>query len=431
MLTRFPSKVPSGAALPAWQLEGLKWTVRHAWDNSPLYRQRLEAAGITPEGITSLDDLRRLPFTTAQDLTDGYPFAMRAVPFSDIVRIHASSGTTGKRKVLCYTAKDLEEWQTMFARCYELAGLTREDRVQIAVGYGLWTAGIGFQLACEKFGAMAIPVGPGNLEMQIAFLQDLQATVFCCTASMGLLLAEEVHRLGLKNTLNLKKIILGAERSSSAMLQTMQEFLGVEEIYDITGLTELYGPGTGLSCRHNTGIHYWADYYILEIINPETLEPVAPGEVGEMVFTTLGKEGVPLIRYRSRDLTRLLEGDCPCGCRFPRHDRIMGRSDDVVIFRGVNIHPGQVDEALNRIKGTGSEYQVLFDHGEDGRDYMLVRVERSRNGDEVPDAQVIKSIISGMKHTLLVTCSVELLEYGALPRSERKTKRIFDNRKFE
>ena len=431
MLIRFPSRVPSAADLPALQLEGLKWTVRHAWDNSPLYRQRFEAAAIRPEEILSLDDLRRLPFTTAQDLTDGYPFSMRAAPFSDIVRIHASSGTTGKRKVLCYTGKDLEDWQTMFARCYELAGLTREDRVQIAVGYGLWTAGIGFQLACEKFGAMAIPVGPGNLEMQIAFLQDLQTTVFCCTASMGLLLAEEVHRLGLKKTLNLKKIILGAERSSSAMLQTMHEFLGVEEIYDITGLTELYGPGTGLSCSCNTGIHYWADYYILEIINPETLEPAAPGEVGEMVFTTLGKEGVPLIRYRSRDLTRLLEGECPCGCQFPRHDRIMGRSDDVVIFRGVNIHPGQVDEALNRISGIGSEYQVLFDHGEDGRDYMLVRVERSRNGDAIPDAQVIKSIVSAMKHTLLVTCSIELLDYGTLPRSEKKTKRIFDNRKFE
>ncbi len=248
---------------------------------------------------------------------------------------------------------------------------------------------------------------------------------------MGLLLAEEVHRLGLKDTLNLKKIIMGAERSSSAMLETMHDFLGVEEIYDITGLTEVYGPGTGLSCRYNTGIHYWADYYILEVLNPDTLEPVAPGEVGEMVFTTLGKEGAPLIRYRSRDLTRLMAGDCPCGCTFPRHDRILGRSDDVVIFRGVNIYPGQIDEVLTRIPGIGSEYQIILDHGEDGRDYMLARVERARNGEAVADSQVIKSIISGIKRTLLVSCSVDLVDYGTLPRSEKKTKRIFDNRRFE
>lgn len=430
MLKRFAPKAAGPAELQDYQLAGLQWTVRHAFDNSPFYRDRLTAAGITPGDIRSLDDLRRLPFTTADDIAAGYPFALRSAPFSDIVRIHASSGTTGKRKILCYTQKDLDDWQAMFARCYELAGLTREDRVQVAVGYGLWTAGVGFQLACEKFGALAIPVGPGNLEMQITFLQDLQATVFCCTASMGLLLAEEVNRRGLKESLNLKKIIMGAERSSEAMIGTMREFLGVEEVYDITGLTEVYGPGTGLSCRCNTGIHYWPDYYILEVLDPETLEPVAPGEVGEMVYTTLGKEGSPFIRYRSRDLTRLLPGDCPCGCWLPRHDRILGRSDDVVIFRGVNIYPGQVDEVLNRVSGIGSEYQVILDHGDDGRDYMLVRVERAANGEAVPDEQVMKKIISGIKHTLLVSCSVEVLDYGTLPRSERKTKRVFDNRKF-
>ena len=430
MLKRFPPKAAGPADLPEYQLAGLQWTVRHAFENSTFYRDRLAAAGLTPDNIRTLDDLRRLPFTTADDIAAGYPFAVRSAPFSDIVRVHASSGTTGKRKILCYTQKDLDDWQAMFARCYELAGLTREDRVQVAVGYGLWTAGAGFQLACEKFGALAIPVGPGNLEMQITFLQDLQATVFCCTASMGLLLAEEVNRRGLKETLNLKKIIMGAERSSEAMIATMREFLGVDEIYDITGLTEVYGPGTGLSCRCNTGIHYWPDYYILEVLDPETLEPVAPGEVGEMVYTTLVKEGSPFIRYRSRDLTRLLDGECPCGCWLPRHDRILGRSDDVVIFRGVNIYPGQVDEVLNRVSGIGSEYQVILDHGDDGRDYMLIRVERAPNGDAVPDDQVTKKIISGIKHTLLVSCSVEMLEYGTLPRSERKTKRMFDNRKL-
>ena len=431
MLTRFPAKVMKVEDLPAHQLNGLKWTVRHAFEGSPFYRERLTAAGISPDDIVSLDDLRRLPFTTAQDLAAGYPFALRAADFSDLVRIHASSGTTGKRKVLCYTAKDVDDWRDMFARCFELAGLTREDRVQIAVGYGLWTAGIGFQQACEHFGALAIPVGPGNLEMQTDLMIDMQTTVFCCTASMGLLLAEEVQNRGLRDKLSLKKVILGAERSSRAMLDTMREGLGVEEIYDITGLTEVYGPGTGLSCREDSGIHYWADYYLLELLDPHTLEPVAPGEIGEMVYTTLCKEGAPLIRYRSRDLTRLVPGECPCGCPLPRHDRILGRSDGVVIFRGVNIYPGQIDEVLHRVPGIGSEYQVVFDHGLDGRDYMLVRVERARNGEAQPDEKVVKQIKAGIKHTMLVSCSVELLDPGTLPRSERKTRRIFDNRIFE
>lgn len=430
MLKRFPPKISSVDQLPAHQLAGLQWTVRHAFEHSPFYRDRLTAAGIGPDDISSLDDLRRLPFITADDLAGGYPFALRAAGFEELVRVHASSGTTGKRKVLCYTRKDIDDWQDMFARCYEMAGLTCQDRVQIAVGYGLWTAGIGFQQACERFGALAIPVGPGNLEIQTTFLIDMQSTVFCCTASMGLLLAEEVHRRGLRDKLNLKKIILGAERSSSAMLDTMRECLGIEEVYDITGLTEVYGPGTGLSCRENNGIHYWGDYYILEVLDPLTLEPVAPGEIGEMVYTTLCKEGAPLIRYRSRDLTRLMEGACPCGCFLPRHDRILGRSDDVVIFRGVNIYPGQVNEVLQRVGGIGSEYQLLLEHTPDGRDRMLVRVERTRNGDRQPDEQTVKQIVAGIKHTMLVSCSVELLEAGTLPRSEGKTKRIFDKRTY-
>jgi phenylacetate-CoA ligase len=431
MLSRFPSKVTPTLDLDALQLAGLRWTVQHAFDNSPFYRERLSAAGVTPESILSLKDLERLPFLTAEDLADGYPFALRCAPFADLVRVHASSGTTGKRKVLCYTQKDIDDWQYMFARCYELAGLTREDRVQIAVGYGLWTAGAGFQQACEKFGALAIPVGPGNLELQTNLMIDLQTTVFCCTASMGLLLAEEVHNKGLKDRLNLKKIILGAERSSSAMLKTMKECLGVEDIYDITGLTEVYGPGTGLSCGHGSAIHYWADHYILEILDPLTLQPVAPGEVGEMVFTTLCKEGAPLIRYRSRDLTRLVEGACPCGCTLPRHDRILGRSDDVVIFRGVNVYPGQIDEVLHGVEGIGSEYQVHLGHNEDGRDFMLIRVELAKNGTETPPEKLRKAIASGVKHTLIVSCDVELVAYGSMPRSDKKTKRVFDERKFE
>ncbi|MBI5575358.1 MAG: phenylacetate--CoA ligase [Deltaproteobacteria bacterium] len=430
MLKRFPPKYGSPEELAPHQLKGLQWTVSHAWRNSTFYRKKLEEAGMTPESIRALEDLSRLPFTTSEDLRDGYPLPLLSVEPREIVRIHSSSGTTGKRKILAYTQKDIDDWLYMFARCYEMAGLSREDRVQICVGYGLWTAGVGFQLGAERYGAMTIPAGPGNLDLQCTFLQDLGTTALCCTASMGLLLAEEVHKRGIRDRIRLRKIILGAERTSDAMIATIKELLGVEEVYDIPGLTELYGPGTGLSCRHETGIHYWADFYILEILDPETLLPVAPGEIGEMVYTTLGKEAAPLIRYRSRDLTRLVDGTCPCACILPRHDKILGRSDDMVVFRGVNIYPGQADEVLSKLEGIGSEYQILFDHGEDGKDYMTVKVERAGNLDEGYDAALSRAITGGMKRNLMVSCTVEILPYGSLPRSDRKTKRIFDNRRY-
>lgn len=430
MLKRFPPKYASREDLPSFQLKGLQWTVSHARKNSPFYRKRLEDAGVAPDDIRTLADLSRLSFTTADDLRDNYPLPLLSVPPGDIVRIHSSSGTTGRRKILCYTQKDIDDWLYMFARCYEIAGLTREDRVQICVGYGLWTAGAGFQLGAERYGAMTIPAGPGNLDLQCTFLQDLQTTVLCCTASMGLLMAEEVHARGIRDRIHLRKVILGAERTSDAMISTIKELLGVEEVYDIPGLTELYGPGTGLSCGHEAGIHYWADFYILEILDPETLVPVAPGEIGEMVYTTLGKEASPLIRYRSRDLTRLVEADCPCGCILPRHDRILGRSDDMVVFRGVNIYPGQADEVLSKVDGIGSEYQILLEHKGDGKDYMAVKVERASQGSEGADAALSRAIGVEMKRNLMVSCSVEIVPYGSLPRSERKTRRLFDNRRY-
>jgi phenylacetate-CoA ligase len=430
MLKRFPPKYAFPDDLQSLQLKGLQWTVSHAYANSPFYRKRLAEAGSMPGDLRTLADLSRLPFTTAEDLRDNYPLPLLSVESKEIVRIHSSSGTTGKRKILCYTHKDIDDWLYMFARCYELAGLSREDRVQICVGYGLWTAGAGFQLGAERFGAMTIPAGPGNLDLQCTFLQDLQTTVLCCTASMGLLMAEEVHARGIRDRIKLRKVILGAERTSDAMIATIKELLGVEEVYDIPGLTELYGPGTGLSCRHEAGIHYWADFYILEILDPETLAPVAPGEIGEMVYTTLGKEAAPLIRYRSRDLTRLVEGDCVCGCILPRHDRILGRSDDMVVFRGVNIYPGQADEVLSKVDGTGSEYQILLEHKGDGKDYMTVKVERANQLDEGYDATLARAIAGAMKRNLMVSCAVEIVPYGTLPRSERKTRRLFDNRRY-
>jgi phenylacetate-CoA ligase len=309
-----------------------------------------------------------------------------------------------------------------------MAGLTRQDRVQIAVGYGLWTAGVGFQLGCERFGAMTVPVGPANSEMHCQMLVDLQSTVFCATASMALLIAEEVERRGLKDKIALRKFIFGAERHSRGMRQRIQEITGAEHLFDIPGLTELYGPGTGLECLAHQGIHYWADYYILEILHPETLEPVRPGEIGEMVITTLRKEAAPLIRYRTRDLTRLIPEPCPCGNPLPRHDHLLGRSDDMFIFRAVNIYPGQIDHVLSHIPKVGSEYQVHLFHREDGRDEMLIKTERARHATADNDARIKDIIAQEIRRQIMVRCEVEILDYAALPRTERKSKRVFDHR---
>ena len=414
--------------LEAHQLQGLQWTVSHAYKGSGFYRERLDQAGVRPGDIRSLADLLKLPFTTGEDLRDNYPFPLRAVPFEQIVRIHSSSGTTGKRKILGYTKKDVDDWAHFFARAYEMAGVTHLDRVQIAVGYGLWTAGVGFQAGAEKLGAMAVPVGPGNLDLQCEFLVDLQSTVFCCTASMGLLLAEEIHKRGLADKINICKIIYGSERSSVSMRKKISELFGGAELFDIPGLTELYGPGTGIECPHHDCIHYWSDYYILEIVDPDTLTPLPDGEWGEMVVTTLAKEAAPLIRYRTRDITRIIPGPCTCGTILPRHSRIRGRTDDMFKFRGVNIYPSSIDRLLSEIPGLGSEYQVHLTRDDRGRDHMLLRVERGEGveagrGDEL--AREVRYII---KHKLLVTPDVEIIGYGELPRSERKSQRVFDTR---
>jgi phenylacetate-CoA ligase len=414
--------------LNAFQLKRLKWTVNHAYEGSPFYRKRMDESQVRPGAIRSLEDLQKLPFTAADDLKEGYPFPLLSVPLEKVIRIHASSGTTGKRKVLCYTEKDISDWADMFARCYEMAGLSREDRVQVAVGYGLWTAGVGFQMGVERFGAMAVPVGPGNLDMHCEIMVDLQTTVFCCTASMGLLMAEEIKKRGLQEKINLKKVIFGAERHSDAMRRNIKEYLRAEDTFDIPGLTELYGPGTGLECKAHEGIHYWADYYLLEIINPETLKPSLPGEVGEMVVTTLRKEAAPLIRYRTRDLTRLIPGRCSCGNILPRHDKILGRSDDMFIIRGVNIYPGSIDHLLSQEPRVGSEFQVLLERGADGKDYMAVKVERAEKGDPRDDKAVADQMEYLFRHQLLVSGKVEIVDFQSLPRTERKSKRVFDKR---
>jgi phenylacetate-CoA ligase len=421
-------KIRTERELKRIQLDGLQWTINHVYKNSEFYRRRFDEAGVKPNHIKTLKDISKLPFTTSKDLQEGYPFPLRSTPFEKIVRIHASSGTTGKRKVLCYTQTDINDWADMFARCYEMAGVTPKDRVQIAVGYGVWTAGVGFQLGVERLGAMAVPIGPGNIDLQCQFLEDFQSTVLCSTASMGILMAEEIEKRGLRDKIALNKLIMGSERSSDAQRKKMKELLGVEHVFDIPGLTELYGPGTGLDCVFHEGIHYWADYYILELLDPETLQPVPPGERGEMVVTTLRKEAAPLVRYRTRDLTRLINKRCSCGSILPMHDRLLGRSDDMFIIRAVNIYPGQIDHILSNTKGVGSEYQIYLDRKEDGKDYMTIKVERTEGGNPAEDPALARAIEEEIKKQILVSGKIEIVNYGALPRSERKSKRVFDNR---
>jgi phenylacetate-coenzyme A ligase PaaK-like adenylate-forming protein len=309
-----------------------------------------------------------------------------------------------------------------------MAGVTQLDRVQIAVGYGVWTAGMGFQLGCEKIGAMAVPIGPGNIDMQIQFLLDFQSTVFCSTASMALLMAEEIHQRGIADKINVKKIIYGSERSSRSMRRKISDLFGGAELFDITGLTELYGPGTGIECSDHDCIHYWADYYLLEILDPDTLKPVPDGEWGEMVVTSLCKEGAPLIRYRTRDITRIIAGPCSCGSIMPRHSRIRGRSDDTIKFRGVNIYPSSIDSILSAVPGLGSEYQIHLKRDSAERDHMNLIVERAEGVDGSRTAELIHEVVHQIKKQILVSVDTELVGYGTLPRSEKKSQRVFDKR---
>ncbi|MBI5442768.1 MAG: phenylacetate--CoA ligase [Deltaproteobacteria bacterium] len=409
------------------QLEGLQWTVRHAYEGSPFYRAWLDEAKVGPETVRTLDDLQRLPLTSASDLAEGYPLPLVAVPLDDIVRVHSSSGTTGRRKILAYTRRDLDDWTGYFARCLRMAEVGRGDRVHIAAGFGLWTAGAGFQAACEAVGAMAIPVGASNMDLQCQLLTDLQPTVICSTASGALLLAEEVGRRHLKDRLKVRTVIQGAERCSDAMRRRIQESLGAEHVHDIGGLTELYGAGTGMECRAHQGLHYWADAYILELLDPNTLRPVRDGEIGEMVVTTLRKEAVPLIRYRTRDLTRFLPEPCACGSPYPRHDRLVGRDDDMFMFRAVSIYPGQLEALLSGVEGVSSEYQVILER-KFGKDTMRIQVERDPAADPRRDERIEAEIEYRVKARILVSAEVSVVDFGTLPRSERTARRVFDKR---
>ena len=385
------------------------------------YGKKLE--GIDVESIQSQEDFEKLPFTWKGDLREAYPLGLQAVPEEEIVRIHSSSGTTGTPVIIPYTRKDVEDWAIMFARCYEMAGLTNLDRVQVTPGYGLWTAGIGFQAGAELLGAMVIPMGPGNTDKQLRMMEDLKSTVLCATSSYALLLTEEIAKRGIRDQLFLKKGIIGSERWGEKMRRRIAGELGVK-LYDIYGLTEIYGPGIGISCDCECGMHYWDDYLYLEIIDPQSGLAVPDGEVGEIVITTLKKQGAPLIRYRTHDLSRRIPGECPCGSAYPRIDTILGRTDDMVKVKGVNIFPSQIDELLKEIDGASSEYQVMIDHMM-GKDIVTLFVEKEADADA---EQLSVNIAHLFKTRIGILAIVKLVGLGDLPRSEKKSTRIYDNR---
>ncbi|HOP72391.1 MAG TPA: phenylacetate--CoA ligase [Thermoclostridium caenicola] len=410
-------------SMRADQFASIKALLERVFAHSPFYRKKFEEAGFSADSIKTPEDFLRLPFSDKDELRLAYPLGLLAVHQDEIVRIHSSSGTTGMPVIIPYTRRDVEDWTEMFARCYEIAGITKSDVIQITPGYGLWTAGIGFQAGAEKLGAMAVPMGPGNTEKQLQMMTDLKSTVLCATSSYALLLAEEVEKRGIRDKIHLKKGIIGSERWGELMRKRIQDGLGIE-LFDIYGLTEVYGPGIAIDCEHHRGMHYFDDFLYFEIIDSETGEVLPEGEVGELVITTLRKEGAPLVRYRTHDLTRIIPEKCPCGRSYPMIDRILGRTDDMVKVKGVNIYPGQVDSILKDIPGVSSEYQIIIDH-RDGKDTLTLRVER----DPACTASDLEHVImENFKKRIGIKIDVEVVALGGLPRSEKKSKRIFDYR---
>ena len=403
------------------QLSQVNNQIRRLLASGNFYGTMLKEAGIS--GVSTAEDFEALPFSQKEDLRNAYPLGLMAVPEEEVVRIHSSSGTTGTPVIIPYTAKDVDDWGEMFRRCYEFAGITKNDRIHVTPGYGLWTAGIGFQNGAEKLGAMVIPMGPGNTNKQLQMMMDLKSTVLCATSSYALLLAEEIAKRGIADQIHLKKGVIGSERWGEKMRQRIHDELGIE-LYDIYGLTEIYGPGIGISCRYDCGMHIWDDYIYLEVIDPVTGKNVPDGEFGEIVITTLVKEGAPLIRYHTHDISRIIPGECPCGSKFPRIDVIQGRSDDMMKIKGVNVFPKQIEEVLAAFPELSSEYQIRISHLE-GRDTMRIYVETDGTVDFLG---IAKRIAEAVKSRIGFTPLVKVVELGVLPRSEKKSKRVIDER---
>jgi phenylacetate-CoA ligase len=420
-------------ALEALQLKRLQQVVSRVYHTVGFYRKSFDKAGVSPDDINSLDDLKRLPFTCKQDLRDNYPFGLFTVPMTNIVRVHASSGTTGKPTVVGYTKRDIETWAELMARAFAAAGLTKNDIIHNAYGYGLFTGGLGAHYGAEKLGASVIPMSGGSTKKQILLLQDFGPTAICCTPSYLLFLAEAGKEMGVDmKSLRLRVGILGAEPWSEKMRAQIEEALDITAL-DIYGLSEIMGPGVAMECiEGRCGLHVFEDHFIVEVIDPVSGEVLPYGQKGELVFTTITKEAFPLIRYRTKDISRLMPQICKCGRTFMRMERVSGRSDDMLIIRGVNVFPSQIESVLLDIEGLEPHYQLIVDR-EGSMDTLEVQVEVSEQvfSDEIRELQKLeKRITKDIKDYLGVTTKVKLVEPKSLQRFEGKAQRVVDKREI-
>ena len=417
--------------LKALQSERLVAQVKHVWENVPCYRAKMEAAGITPDDIRDVTDLRKLPFTTKDDLRENYPDGVRGMPLEDCVRIQSTSGTTGKRVVAYYTLEDIDLWEDCCARAITAAGGTRGDVCQVSYGYGLFTGGPGLNGGSHKVGCLTVPTSSGNTERQIMFIRDLNTTILCCTPSYAAYLGETMKEMGMTpEQIPLKAGIFGAEAWSDEMRRDVEKTLGIEA-FDIYGLTELSGPGVSWECSEHNGMHICEDHFYPEIIDPETGEALPDGEVGELVFTAITKKAYPIIRYRTRDLCRITHEPCACGRTHARMSRLLGRTDDMLIIRGVNVFPSQIETVLIQ-QGYAANYQIVVGR-ENNTDTLEVKVEMTPEmfTDNVGEITKLQSdLVAGLKSMLGLKAKVTLVEPKSIARSEGKAVRVIDNRKF-
>lgn len=411
------------------QLERLKKTIARCMQ-SPFYQKRFAENHLKPDDIRSLDDLSKIPFTTKQDLRDNYPFGLSTVPLSQVVRLHSSSGTTGTPTVILHTQRDLDEWANAVARCLYMVGLRPGDIFQNSSGYGMFTGGLGFQYGAERLGMLTVPAAAGNTKRQIKFITDFGTTALHAIPSYAGRLYEVMVEMGIdpRRDTKLHTLIIGAEPHSEEQRRRIENMLDVKA-YNSFGMSEMCGPGVAFECTEQNGLHIWEDYYIVEIVDPHTLEPVPEGEVGELVLTTINREAMPLLRYRTRDLTRILPGECPCGRHHKRLDRMKGRSDDMMILKGVNIFPIQIETVLMQFEELGNNYLITLTN-EEANDLMTVEVELNTFCDDYPKLQALtKEITRQLKDEILLTPLVKLVPKGSLPQQDGKAVRVRDLRK--
>lgn len=419
----------SRSRLEKLQMERLQQTLARCM-RIPFYKQRFAACGLRPEDIRTLDDVRKLPFTTKQDLRDNYPFGLSAVPLEEVVRLHSSSGTTGTPTVILHTQHDLDEWANAVARCLYMVGLRKGDIFQNSSGYGMFTGGLGFQYGAERLGMLTVPAAAGNTKRQIKFITDFGTTALHAIPSYAGRLYEVMEEMSIdpRRDTRLRTLIIGAEPHSDEQRRRIEQMLGVKA-YNSFGMSEMCGPGVAFECPEQNGLHIWEDYYIVEIVDPQTLEPVPDGEVGELVLTTINREAMPLLRYRTRDLTRILPGECPCGRHHKRLDRMKGRSDDMMILKGVNIFPIQIENILMQFRELGTDYLITLTNLE-ANDEMTVEVELNEFTDDYGFLQrLTKEITRQLKDEILITPRVKLVPKGSLPKQEGKAVRVKDLRK--